>query len=150
MFESMSQIPSTLDGIFLKKPVRRCVVEFGYLVFGFLTLIASYRLYYYSQLFVALYLLAFGVLIVFLAKYQPIWIFYLWRAWMIVALLLSKVMTPLILGLMWVFAVVPTACALRLAGKMIVDMRFRDEAAVTYFKTRDPKSNDFELLKRQF
>jgi hypothetical protein len=69
---------------------------------------------------------------------------------MIGALLLSKVMTPLILAVMWAIAVVPTAVALRVAGIRIIDMRFRDESAPTYFKTRDPKSNDFELLKRQF
>jgi hypothetical protein len=150
MFESLSQIPTTLDGDFLKKPVRRCVAEFGYILFGFLTLIAIYRLYYYSQLYVAAYLLGSGALVLVLAKFIPISIFFLWRLWMMVALLLSRVMTPLILGLMWVVAVIPTAVALKVAGIMIVDMRFRDESAPTYFKTRDPKSNDFELLKRQF
>jgi hypothetical protein len=150
MFESLSQIPTTLDGNFLKKPVRRCVAEFGYIVFGFLTLIAIYRLYYYSQLYVATYLLGFGAVVLALARFIPISIFYLWRLWMIVALLLSKVMTPFILGVMWVVAVIPTAVALKMAGIMIVDMRFRDESVPSYFKTRDPKSNDFELLKRQF
>lgn len=150
MFESLSQIPTTLDGDFLKKPVRRCVAEFGYIIFGFLTLVAIYRLYYYSQLYAASYLLVSGAIVLVLAKFIPISIFYLWRLWMMVALLLSKVMTPLILGIMWTVAVIPTALALRVAGIMIVDMRFRDESAPTYFKTRDPKLNDFDLLKRQF
>jgi len=150
MFESLSQIPTTLDGDFLKKPVRRCVAEFGYIVFGFLTLIAIYRLYYYSQLYVATYLLGAGAIVLVLSKFIPISIFYLWRLWMMIALLLSKVMTPLILGIMWAVAVVPTAVLLRVAGIMIIDMRFRDESVPTYFKTRDPKLNDFDLLKRQF
>jgi hypothetical protein len=150
MFNSLSQIPSSLDGIFLKKPARRCVSEFGLLISGLLILIAIYKLYNYSQVRSSISLFVIGGIVILLSRYLPISLFHLWRIWMMLALCLSKLMMPVILLLMWLCAVVPTSLILKLIGKKIIDTSFRDESVESYFKQRDPKLNDFKLLKWQF
>jgi hypothetical protein len=150
MFENMSQIPSSLDGEFLKKPVRKCVFEFGLVIGGFLCLVALYRILRYGEFDFGVACVAAAGLFVVLSKFMPLAIFQIWRLWMLLALAMSRVMTPLILVLMWVVVVIPTGLILNLFGKKLLDVSFRDEKSKTYFKTREAKENNFDLLKRQF
>ena len=52
-----------------------------------------------------------------LALIQPLWLRWVYRAWMGFGLLASRVMTPLVLGIVFFVIVTPMAMVMRLTGK---------------------------------
>ena len=72
-----------------------------------------------------------------------------WRSWMTLAELLGHVVTFVILSVMWFGVFLPVAFALRLVGKKVMNMKFREQIA-TYWEDRKPELSDFKLLERQF
>ena len=53
----------------------------------------------------------------FLALIQPKWLRWIYRAWMRFGLLASRVMTPLVLGIVFFGMIAPMALVMRLMGK---------------------------------
>jgi O-antigen/teichoic acid export membrane protein len=52
-----------------------------------------------------------------LALIQPLWLRWIYRGWMRFGLLASRVMTPLVLGIVFFVMISPMALAMRLTGK---------------------------------
>lgn len=52
-----------------------------------------------------------------LALLQPLWLRWIYRAWMHFGLLASRVMTPLVLGIVFFVMITPMAMIMRLMGK---------------------------------
>ena len=52
-----------------------------------------------------------------LALVQPLWLRWIYRGWMRFGLLASRVMTPLVLGIVFFAMIAPMALVLRLVGK---------------------------------
>jgi hypothetical protein len=71
------------------------------------------------------------------------------RMWLQFGLLLHKVTTPLILGLMFYLVVTPTALILRLLGKDLLHLNGDDEAA-SYWIERQPPGPAPESMPHQF
>ena len=71
------------------------------------------------------------------------------RLWFQFGLLLSKIMNPIVMGLVFYLAVTPTALIMRLRGKDLLDRRL-DPAARTYWIGRDPPGPKPETMKQQF
>jgi len=71
------------------------------------------------------------------------------RLWSALGELLHSIANPLLMGLIFVFAVVPVGLVLRLAGKDMLRLR-RDPAARTYWIDRDPASARHDAMKDQF
>lgn len=71
------------------------------------------------------------------------------RLWMRVGLLLHKVMNPILLGLIFGLAVVPTGLAMRLFGKDPLNRKL-DPNAESYWIVRDPPGPDPQTMKNQF
>ena len=71
------------------------------------------------------------------------------RAWMAFGLLLGRIISPIMLFLVYVIAVVPTGLFLRLRGKDPLHRRF-DRAAATYWVQRNPPGKPDETMSRQF
>jgi hypothetical protein len=90
-----------------------------------------------SGLFLGISLLAPGIL-------EP-----LKRWWMLLALLLSRVMTPVIMGLLFVVAVLPTGLIIRVMGKDPMRLR-RQPDAKTYWIVRNPPGPDPKTMTNQF
>jgi len=94
---------------------------------------------------------ALGVALVFLALafLYPKALGPLNRAWFLFGMLLSKVMSPIVMGLLFVVAVVPTAIVMRLRGHDLLAMKL-DREAESYWIRRDPKEFNPKSMERQF
>lgn len=149
MFDSISQIPTNIDGVFLKKPVRKCLAEFGFLIFGVLVLFALYHLVFGSGLTRGIIFLALGSLAWTSGRFFPRVLFHFWRMWMILALFLNKIVTPVLLVVMWYLVVTPTALLLKLLAQDRMSSKFRQNVP-SYFKDVPEREGDFQNLKRQF
>ncbi len=147
---SASKSTDPLEERLHRKSVRQHVKEFGVL-FGviFLVLLAialwknwsdSYKIVFAS---LALLFPGFG----FLAPraLRPVW-----AAWMAFAEKLGLVVTTIILFVVWVGVLLPTALALKILSKKVMDLRCYEEGVTTYWEEREEKLHSFELLERQF
>ena len=99
----------------------------------------------------AVYPWAFGLsaltLAVTLAK--PDWLAPANRAWMKLAELLNRVVSPIVLGVIFFGIFTPTAWVMRLAGRDAMKRRF-DPATRTYWIERAPPGPDPAGLPNQF
>ena len=71
------------------------------------------------------------------------------RLWAHVGRLLHAIVNPLLMGLIYVVAIVPTGAVLRLLGKDLLRLR-RDPAAATYWIARDASAARRDSMKDQF
>ncbi len=71
------------------------------------------------------------------------------RLWLKFGLLLHKVTTPLILGLMFYLIVTPTGLVLRLLGKDLLHLK-GDREAPSYWIEREPPGPSPESMPNQF
>ena len=71
------------------------------------------------------------------------------RLWSRFGLLLHKVVSPVIMGLMFFVAVTPTALIMRLAGKDPLRLHFDPEAR-TYWIDRRPPGPEPQTMRNQF
>lgn len=69
--------------------------------------------------------------------------------WMKLGLLLSRVVTPVVLGLLFFVTVTPIALLMRLLGKDPLRLR-RDPKAASYWITRAPSNPESSSMKNQF
>jgi hypothetical protein len=88
-----------------------------------------------------------GVLLWLPALVRPLWLRAVYRAWMHFGLLASRVMTPLVLGIVFFGMIVPMAVFLRLKGKDPMQ-RALDPDRKSY-RVKSTKSPN-EQLKRPF
>jgi len=70
-------------------------------------------------------------------------------AWHKFGLLLHKIVTPLIMGLLFYLTVTPIALIMRALGKNPLRLKF-DADAKSYWIERDPPGPDPDSMKRQF
>lgn len=71
------------------------------------------------------------------------------RAWMKLAEGLHRIVSPLVLGLIFYGLFTPIAWGMRLAGRDVMQRRFAPESA-TYWQDRDPPGPDPDGLPNQF
>lgn len=71
------------------------------------------------------------------------------RLWMRFGLLLHKVVSPVVLGVLFFVAVTPTGLLMRVFGKDPLRLR-RDPAAASYWIVRDDPGPAPETMKNQF
>lgn len=71
------------------------------------------------------------------------------RLWMAFGLLLGRIVSPIVLFLVYVIAVVPTGLIMRLSGKDPLNRRF-DAAAKSYWILRVPPGKPDGTMTRQF
>ncbi len=95
-----------------------------------------------------LWSLALAGALLFTALIDPRLLAPLNRVWTRLGLL-QRVLTPLLMGLLFYGVVTPTGLALRLAGKDVLDRRF-DREADSYWIRRDPAGPPPDTMTRQF
>ena len=71
------------------------------------------------------------------------------RLWFKIGLLLHKIVSPLVMGLVFFSTVVPTGLLMRLFGKRPLALNF-DPAAKSYWIERGPDEPSPESMKNQF
>ena len=71
--------------------------------------------------------------------------------WFRFGMLLHAIVSPLVMGLVFVVAVVPTAIVMRLRGKDVLDIRSRDQAQrESYWISRAQRTIDADSMRNQF
>jgi predicted membrane metal-binding protein len=70
-------------------------------------------------------------------------------AWMHLGLLLNKVVSPIVMGVIYFGLFTPIATAMRLRGRDVLQRRF-DPACDSYWINRDPPGPDGSSFPRQF
>ncbi|NMC63571.1 MAG: hypothetical protein GYA55_10450 [SAR324 cluster bacterium] len=146
---SSSPKKDPLDELYFRKSIRQHVKEFV-CIFAIITLImGGYRIYWHSDMTWGLSLAAFAVLLLGLGYLAPNLIRPVWKGWMRFAEKISIVMSVVILGIAWIVALIPIAIMLRFFRTKVMDLRF-NAPVESYWEMRDPKHDDFKLLKRQF
>ena len=96
-----------------------------------------------------LWALAVGAIFLLVALAAPRWLAPLNRLWMALGLLLAKIVSPIMLFVVYVIAVVPTGLVMRLRGKDPLRRRF-EPAAPSYWVHRNPPGKPDETMGRQF
>jgi Saxitoxin biosynthesis operon protein SxtJ len=71
------------------------------------------------------------------------------RAWFALGLLLHHIVNPVIMAVLFYGAILPMALLLRLLGKDLLRLK-RDEAATSYWITRDPPGPAAGSMSKQF
>ena len=120
---------------------------FGLLFFAVFLIIALWLLLkgrpvYPVPLGIALTFLAVALIV-------PRWLAPLNRLWMKFGELLHRIVSPVILGIMFFGVITPVALLLRLAGKDLLRTKF-DRDATSYWIPRVPPGPEKSSLKRQF
>jgi hypothetical protein len=71
------------------------------------------------------------------------------RLWFAFGLLLGKVVTPVVMGLLFVVAVMPTSVLMRLRGHDLLRLKF-DGDSKTYWIVREPPGPPGNSMRNQF
>ncbi len=139
-----------LDRLLHQKPIRVHVQEFA-VIFGIILVGMSAMFAYKNKPMsdVLAFMVGAAVLVV-LGYRAPGLLKPVWGAWMKFAEGLGKVMTFLLLSVMWLAMFVPFAIVLRIVGKEVMNMRFREPHLSTYWESRDSSMSDFKLIERQY
>jgi|SRR5579872_720842 len=120
---------------------------FGVVIGVFLILVALAPLRTHHS--IRWWALATAVLILAAAAVRPAWLHPLNRVWTGLGLLLGRIVTPIVTGLLFYLVVTPVAFLLHLLGKDPLRLA-RDAQASTYWIERKPPGPPAEGMANQF
>jgi hypothetical protein len=123
---------------------------FGLTVGGILLLIAAVRTWLHEGYgTIELALAGIGVMLMVLGLIAPGSLAGLNRAWIRLGLIMFKVVNPLVLGLIFLVAIVPVGLIMRVVGYDPLRLK-RDPQASTYWVRREPPGPAPETMIQQF
>jgi hypothetical protein len=121
--------------------------SFGLLIGGVLLLVAG--LHYWKERPDFFVWLIGGLLFVAVALLMPRTLAPLRRLWLKLGHLMSIVVSPIILALMYVLAIVVTGVLIRLCGKDLLSLKLKPGES-SYWIKRNPPGPEFKSLADQF
>lgn len=121
---------------------------FGFVFAGVFTALATYT-YFFKDSEKALYFYSAGAIFLGLALAAPNLLKPLNFVWFKFGQGLHKIISPLIMGLLFFVAVTPTALIMRAKGKDLLRLK-RDPEAKSYWIQRIPPGPSQDSLKKQF
>lgn len=121
--------------------------SFGILFAIVFTIVALWPLM--SGTHIRLWAAAVAVGFALLAFFQPRALRPLNSAWLALGRVLHRVVSPVILGLVYITTVIPTGLFLRLTRRDPLRLKM-DRAATSYWQKRDPADSPLNSLKNQF
>ena len=134
--------------------VRHDVVEpgsdrsFGLIVGGILAALGAYQYFAGNSLFP--WFGGIGGLLIPFGLAMPKALHPLNIAWMRLGLLLGRIVTPVVMLLVYLVSIVPIGLLLRVSGKDLLRLKKKTEAGESYWIQRDPPGPTPESLKDQF
>ena len=142
-------ITNPLDVLFAGKPVRLHLKEFADLLCLALMLYVLYALYKHHSQGSQLLAVSLAGVIIAAGRFYPRSLLYPWRGWMGLAKILEKVVSTVVLALLWYLVITPMGLLLKLLKIEVLNMRFREKTAVvSYWEARDPKKEDFKRMEK--
>ena len=121
--------------------------SFGWLFTAFFTLVGVYLLWREGTAYPWMFGLASVTAAVTIVR--PRWLAPLNRAWMQFGELLHRVVSPLVLGIIFYGVFTPIGLVMRMAGRDIMKRRF-EPGAPTYWVERDPPGPANDSFQDQF
>lgn len=121
--------------------------KFGLAFGGFFCLVAFWPLVHHHAL--RWWALPIAAALLLLAFFAPQWLAPLNRAWFKLGLALNKIVSPVLMGVLFFGAVVPLAWLLRRKGEDLLSLRRAPEAE-TYWIARDPPGPAPGSMTKQF
>jgi hypothetical protein len=121
--------------------------SFGLLIGGVLLLVAG--LHYWMDRTDFFIWLIIGVVFIAVGFLMPRTLAPLRRLWMKLGHLMSIVVSPIILALMYVLAIVVTGVLIRLFGKDLLSLKLKSDET-SYWIMRNPPGPEFKSLADQF
>ena len=121
--------------------------SFGFVFAGVFALIGCWTLLYWQP--PRWWALAIAGAFVAVALLRPQILHPLNRAWQALGRLLHRVVSPLVMGMIFFLCVTPIAWIMRLCGKDVLSLSRRPDLA-SYWIAREPQAPDTETMKRQF
>lgn len=137
----------------LKNPTSEDAIKgssdrvFGLMFAAIFTGISLWPLLHEMQ--IRFWALAAGSVFLVLALAWPRALSWLNRAWMRFGLLLNCIVSPLAIGVVYYFALVPMAMLMRMLGKQPLKLK-RDAEAISYWIPRKPPGPDPKTMSDQF
>lgn len=122
--------------------------RFGALFTAVFALLAAMRWHRGGLTPVVWVLAAAALVFVLLALLRPAWLAPLNRAWMKLADLLGKVVSPLVLGVIFFVLITPYALIARLSGRD--PLRLKRRQVSSYWLERDPPGPTPDSLRNQY
>jgi hypothetical protein len=71
------------------------------------------------------------------------------RAWLALGRLLHRIVSPVVMGVIFFVAVTPTGWIMRLRGKDVLSLKRRPDLS-SYWIAREPSSSETQSMKNQF
>ncbi len=93
--------------------------------------------------------LAASALLLAIGYWRAHWLAPFNRAWLKLGLILHRVVSPIVLGIVFFLVLTPTAFLVRLAGKDLLRLK-HDARAASYWIPRVPRGPDSETMRHQF
>jgi hypothetical protein len=121
--------------------------NFGFVFAGVFTVVACLPLL--SRHEPRWWALAVAAAFATVAVAQPAWLAPLNRLWAYVGMMLSRVVSPVVLGLIFFVCVTPTALILRLTGKDILGLRW-ERRRKSYWLAHSLRGEASDTMKNQF
>ena len=121
--------------------------KFG-LTIGILFIALSGLLFWFEKQSYPYFLLA-GIILVFLGLITPNILLPAEKIWMLLAVILNRFMTRLILGFLFYLVLTPTNLISRLLGKRFLDLKI-DKSGKSYWNYRDTKLVKKSQYEKQF
>jgi Saxitoxin biosynthesis operon protein SxtJ len=135
-FENVDSLKTLFHG----KEVRVHVYSFGRTFFIILSLIGLWRGFSGHSFLGSFLWCLVGASLWAACKLSPKLMEPIWRGWMKLGVLLGVVVTPLLLGIIWIVMMIPLSLLLRVSGKRLMDTEFRDSSS-TFWKSREGKGH---------
>lgn len=141
--------PSPLDELVARKPVRRHIRDFAGILAFVLLAIAAYITYRGGSLAnCGALIVAAGILLI-LGYSFPAALRRVWESWMLLAEYLGMAATFLLLAVVWLLLLVPTAVLLRLLGKSVMNLKFKENCP-SYWNEKPADDSNYQRLERQY
>lgn len=122
--------------------------SFGALFAGVSALLAAVRWYRSGLTPVVWLMVAAALVFALLALFRPAWLAPLNRAWMKLADLLGKLVSPLVLGVIFFVLITPYALIARLSGRD--PLRLKRRQLNSYWLERNPPGPAPDSLRNQY
>ncbi|MCR6732664.1 MAG: SxtJ family membrane protein [Afipia sp.] len=120
---------------------------FGFVMTGAFALLAAINLWHAGRIWPWMGLICVGFLVASLVR--PSVLTPLNRLWFKLGLFLHKIVNPIVMGLLFYFAVLPTGLVMRLMGKDLLRLGL-DRRSESYWIVRQPPGPQPEAMRDQF
>jgi len=121
---------------------------FGFVFTGIFLLIATYLWYHDSKTVAIQTFLVLAVVFLALTLFMPIALRPLNKAWYKFGLLLGRVVSPIVLGILFFVLITPIAIVMRLAGRD--PLKLRKQNVQSHWIDRSPPGPESTSFKDQF